>query len=189
MRGYGTRTLPPPSRALVFRSVVTIAEASTVADYDDLRALLREYGDWAFGLSEISAVAPTYAGFEDELANLPGVYSRPRGRLLIARVDAAPAGCVALKPHTGDEAELKRLYVRPHFRAMKIGRRLVTTLLDEARALDYRRVVLDSHRMMTSAHAIYRAAGFLEVDAPPGFSADLKPHVVFMQLELPTLSR
>ena len=169
--------------------MITITEASTADDQESLRKLLREYGEWAFGLSEIATVAPTYAGWEDELANLPGPYSRPGGRLLLARVDGAPAGCVALKPHADDEAELKRLYVRPAFRAMKIGRRLVTTLLDEARALGYRRVVLDSHRSMTSAHAIYRAAGFRDVDPPPGFPPEVSPHVVFMALELPALSR
>jgi len=164
--------------------VITIAEASTEEDYRDLRGLLREYSAWAFSLSEIATVAPTYAGFEDELATLPGAYSRPRGRLLIARVEGAPAGCVALKPHAAEEAELKRLYVKPEFRAMKIGRRLVTTLLDEARAIGYARVVLDSHRLMTSAHAIYRAAGFRDVDPPPDFPPQVRPHVVFMELNL-----
>ena len=125
---------------------------------------------------------PTFDGFEEELATLPGIYAPPTGRLLLAAVDGRPAGCVALKGHDGGTGELKRLYVRPTFRGQAIGQRLVRALIAEARAAGYRRLVLDSHISMTRAHEIYLAAGFRKVATPADFPETLKPIVVFMEL-------
>lgn len=134
--------------------MISIGEATTEDDFDALRTLLQEYAAWASELTAGTSITPTDAAFKEELATLPGPYARPDGRLLIARVDREAAGCLALKRHGAAEAELKRLYVVPARRGMKIGRRLVTTILDEARAAGYRRVVLDSHVNLTSAHVI-----------------------------------
>ncbi|MDR1409393.1 MAG: GNAT family N-acetyltransferase [Oscillospiraceae bacterium] len=54
--------------------------------------------------------------FEAELAQLPGDYAPPRGRLYIARWNNIPAGCIALRPLRAECCEMKRLYVRPDFR-------------------------------------------------------------------------
>lgn len=164
---------------------VAIAQADTPAAIRDVRSLFREYTDWAFTLTAtLDDVPPTFEGFEDELASLPGIYAPPAGRLLLATVDGRPAGCIALKPHDADTSELKRLYVSPAFRGRAIGERLVSALISGARAAGYRRIVLDSHMSMTSAHEIYRRAGFRTVDAPDDFPAVLKPIVVFMEMEL-----
>ena len=164
---------------------IAIAQAETPAAIRDVQALFREYTDWAFTLTATLAEAPpTFEGFEEELASLPGVYAPPAGRLLLATVDGRAAGCIALKPHDGGIAELKRLYVSPTFRGRAIGERLVEALIAGARTAGYRRIVLDSHVSMTRAHDIYRQAGFRTVDAPDGFPEVLKPIVVFMEMDL-----
>ena len=165
--------------------VVAISRAETRAAIRDIVALFREYTDWAFTLtSTLAETPPTFEGFEEELASLPGIYAPPAGRLLLATVDGRPAGCIALKPHDRDTAELKRLYVSPTFRGRAIGERLVAALIAGARDAGYRRIVLDSHVSMTRAHDIYRQAGFRTVDAPADFPEVLKPIVVFMELDL-----
>lgn len=163
--------------------MVLIRQAETPRELDDVRELMREYMAWVVA-SERSLDAPTFAGFDEELASLPGEFGPPAGRLLLATVDDHPAGCVALRRHGDAEAELKRMYVRPGHRGQRIGTRLVEQLIAEARTIGYRRIVLDSHRSMTSAHAIYRAAGFRDVPVPDSFPDHLKPEVVFMQLDL-----
>jgi len=149
-----------------------------------VRELLREYLTWTLTLDENALRAPTFAGVYAELASLPGIFSPPDGRLLLARSDDVAAGCVALRPHHTTTGELKRLYVRPAFRGARIGQQLVERLVGEAREIGYRRLVLDSHVSMRSAHAIYESVGFRVVPTPDTFPEVLKPVVVFMECEL-----
>ncbi|MDM0077556.1 GNAT family N-acetyltransferase [Variovorax sp. J2P1-59] len=130
-----------------------------------------------------------FQNFDDELAHLPGDYAEPRGALLLALVnvsdtavpvDAQPlqraqgglayvAGCCALRPlDTADypnAAEMKRLYVRPAFRGVGLGRQLAEAILDAARGAGYACVLLDTLDDMESARALYEDLGF--VDVPP----------------------
>lgn len=163
---------------------LTIAQVQSADDIGAVQALFREYMDWTNTLGFDSGDAPTFEGFEDEVATLPGVYAPPRGRLLLARHDGTPAGCVALRPHAGGTCELKRLYVRTAMRGLRVGWLLVEGLLEEARRSGYTRMVLDSHRSMTKAHEIYRAQGFRTVGPPDDFPGSLKPIVVFMECDL-----
>ena len=71
-----------------------IRTAAGAEDMATLRALFLEYQDWL-------RVDLCFQGFEIELATLPGHYAPPAGRLWLATVDGALAGCVALRPHEG----------------------------------------------------------------------------------------
>lgn len=163
---------------------VTITQAVTEGQFAAIRELIREYTAWAFTLEAGSEDAPTFQGLEAELATLPGIYGPPMGRLLLATHEGQPAGCVCFKGHDAATCELKRLYVRPTMRGQNLGQRLVSMLIEEARRSGYRRMVLDSHSSMKKAHEVYRAAGFRDVSAPDGFPEELKPVVVFMELDL-----
>lgn len=146
--------------------------------------LMREYLLWFFALVPGSESAPTFQGWESEIASLPSIYVPPMGRLLLATYDEQPAGCVALRHVTNQIGELKRMYVSPHFRGKKIGWHLGNTLLNEARSIGYEKIVLDSHFSMTHAHKIYEELGFIKVTAPPDFPQELIPVVVFMERDL-----
>lgn len=97
---------------------------------------------------------------EAELANLPGVYGPPGGCLLLARVNALPAGCVGVRPSAGDVCELKRLYVRPEQRGLALGLRLSEAAIAAARRLGYRAMRLDTLPSQQAAHALYSRLGF-----------------------------
>ena len=164
--------------------MLTISQVNSEAEIVVVRELMREYATWAFTLVPGSDQTPAWEGFDKELATLPGVYAPPAGRLLLARQDGQPAGCVCLKGHDATTSELKRLYVRPIFRGQKIGQQLVKLLIEEARQARYQRIVLDSHSSMKKAHAIYQEVGFRLASAPDDFPEDLKPIVVFMACDL-----
>ena len=164
--------------------LLTIAQVETPAEIRTVQELLREYTTWVMTLAEGSEDAPTFQGLERELATLPGVYAPPDGRLLLATHDGHTVGCVALRRHDAETGEIKRLYVRPGFRGLRIGQRLVATVMDAAREVGYRRLVLDSHASMTKAHEIYEAVGFRRTSAPPDFPKGLEEVVIFMEMTL-----
>jgi putative acetyltransferase len=135
-----------------------IRGAVDVKDIEEIRRLFLEYQ------SEIG-VDLCFQGFADELANLPGEYSSPSGRLLLAMDKNAAMGCVALRELRGRDCEMKRLYVRPAARGRGIGRLLTRAVLIEAREIGYDRVFLDTLPSMSAARALYDSLGFGEV--PP----------------------
>ncbi len=127
-----------------------------------LRELFQEYAD---SLS----IDLCFQQFDTELATLPGDYAEPRGAVLLALVDGAPAGCCALRPLDAADypnaSEMKRLYVRKAFRGFGLGRQLAEATLDAARQRGYASVLLDTLDDMESARALYTDLGFAEV--PP----------------------
>jgi ribosomal protein S18 acetylase RimI-like enzyme len=137
---------------------VRIDECRTSDDVALCRELFGEY-QAALGISL------DFQGFDAELATLPGAYAPPRGALLIARCDGEPAGCIALRPLARDEAEVKRLYVRPAFRGTGLGERLVQALCARARASGYRALRLDTLATMAPAMRLYERLGFEETGA------------------------
>jgi GNAT superfamily N-acetyltransferase len=133
----------------------SLAEALDAESIGACRTLFLEY-EQSLGISL------DFQGFRDELATLPGAYARPRGRLLLARIAGEPAGCVALRPIGDREAEMKRLYVRPAYRGMGLGRMLAECVIDEALAIGHSAVRLDTLPRMKEAQAMYAALGFVD---------------------------
>jgi putative acetyltransferase len=110
-----------------------------------------------------------FQDFELELASLPGVYAEPRGALRLATVEGQVAGCCALRPldtvDYADACEMKRLFVRPLFRGLGLGRMLAESVMEAALVVGYRHVLLDTLDTMEAARALYDDLGFIEV--PP----------------------
>ena len=89
----------------------------------------------------------------------------PAGMFLVATLNAEPVACGALKFHRDGSAELKRLWVAPATRGLGIGRRLLGELETRASANGSKKIRLDTNRSLTEAIAMYRSAGYREVDA------------------------
>ena len=62
-------------------------------------------------------------------------------------------------------AEIKRMYVRPPARSRGVARALLRALEDQARAMGYTAVRLDTGPKQLHGLALYRSAGY--VDVPP----------------------
>jgi GNAT superfamily N-acetyltransferase len=125
-------------------------------------------------LSAVRALFEEYAasldvdlGFQDfdrELAELPGEYAPPAGRLLLA-LAPEPVGCVGLRPFSPGVCEMKRLFVRESHRGTGLGRRLAEAVVAAGREAGYERMRLDTLPTMTVARGLYRVLGFEEIEA------------------------
>jgi GNAT superfamily N-acetyltransferase len=137
---------------------VEIRQASSAEEIEAARILFQEYAA-ALGINL------DYQGFADELANLPGCYAPPRGRLLIAWMADEAAGCVALRPMADDVCEMKRLFVRPGHRGGGVGKLLAEAIVAEARQIGYATMRLDTIPNLEAATQLYETLGFARRDA------------------------
>lgn len=136
--------------------MITVRAAQTPTDIETAARLFREY---ASGLDFDLA----FQDFESELSQLPGDYAPPEGCLLLAFVQGEPAGCVALRQFAPAICEMKRLYVRPNYRGLNLGRKLAEALIQEARVRGYRKMVLDTVPAMQAAIGLYESLGFVPI--------------------------
>ena len=156
-------------------TILTFTQAASPAQIAQARDLFLEYAQ-SLGFSLC------FQNFDQELAELPGDYAPPEGRLLLAKYGAQLAGCVALHKLDSGVCERKRLYLRPRFRGKGVGRALAERTIVEARQIGYQRMRLDTvEPAMKDAVAMYRKLGFKEI-AP--YCANPMAGAIYMELEL-----
>ena len=162
-------------------------------------------------LREIKELIQEYTGFlnrdlsfqnlSDELEHLERKYLPPYGRLFAALEDGKIAGCVAYhtlpdavhtpggpelqdtpgQKHTNSRCEMKRLYVRPEYRKLKSGQKLVETIIQTAREDGFSEMVLDTLKPLESAIGLYKKYGFEETGA---YYDNPMDDAVYMRLKL-----
>jgi drug/metabolite transporter (DMT)-like permease/GNAT superfamily N-acetyltransferase len=98
-------------------------------------------------------------------------YVPPEGSFLVVYDDDEPIACAGIRQLPDGSGEVKRMYVAPEARGRGVGRRLLERLEDEARALGYTRLRLDTGAQLNEAQELYRSAGYIEIDDYNGNSA------------------
>ncbi|WP_375308265.1 bifunctional helix-turn-helix transcriptional regulator/GNAT family N-acetyltransferase [Bradyrhizobium sp. A11] len=101
---------------------------------------------------------------------------RPRGTFIVAMSDTLPIGCVGLKGTDHGYAEIKRLWVAPAARGLRLGRRLMDAIEDAARELGIALLRLDTNSALPEAGQLYRSTGWREI---PRFNDDPYPDLFF----------
>jgi GNAT superfamily N-acetyltransferase len=153
---------------------VEIRPARFPQDSDAVRAIFREY-------AASLGIDLCFQDFETELAELPGKYAAPRGRVLLASADGRIVGCVALRPLAETTCEMKRLYVRPAGRGQNLGRQLAVRICRFAKLAGYASIRLDTLPSMKSARQIYPALGFKPI---PAYIYNPIPGAIYLELNL-----
>jgi ribosomal protein S18 acetylase RimI-like enzyme len=151
-----------------------VVEVETPADLEAVRLLLMSHAAALRGHLGAGALL-------SDAMKLPGPYVPVLGRLYLARLNGAAAGCVGLCPLGETVGEVKRLYVVPAARRRGVARALMERLLADARAIGYDRIRLGTLEEMTAARALYRALGFMEI---PRYREEELVDTVFFECHL-----
>ncbi|MBM3369695.1 MAG: hypothetical protein RIQ49_1946 [Pseudomonadota bacterium] len=127
-----------------------------------------------------------FQGFEDELLHLPGEYASAQGgALVLAIVGGEPAGCGAMRAFPdadySNACEMKRVFVRPKYRSIGLGRQIAVQLIDEACSMGYSCMLLDTLDEMEAARGLYESLGFEEI--PPYYFNPI-PGAHYLKVEL-----
>lgn len=153
----------------------TIIDARTDKEIEAAQQLFREY-------EAVLDLDLCFQGFEEELRSLPGKYSPPEGRLLLAYLVGEPVGCIAMRKLDEGICEMKRLYLRKAARGHGLGNRLIETLISEAKKEGYRKMRLDTFPpKMAKAVALYESHGFRPI-AP--YYNNPNTETLFLELDL-----
>ena len=96
-------------------------------------------------------------------------------------VDGRLAGCIGFRPWKHGDCEMKRLWVRPDYRGLGLGRRLATTCIGAAPAGGFKAICLDTLAFMAEARVLYASLGFKEI---PAYYDNPLDDVRYMRLEL-----
>jgi ribosomal protein S18 acetylase RimI-like enzyme len=117
-------------------------------------------------------------GFDVSLSRDPDAKDmrRPRGTFIVAMSDTLPIGCVGLKGTDHGYAEIKRLWVAPAARGLRLGRRLMDAAENAARDLGVTLLRLDTNSALAEAGQLYRTTGWREI---PRFNDDPYPDLFF----------
>ena len=113
-----------------------------------------------------------------------GQLAVPEVVFFVMRDTGVPVGMGAFKRIDADHAEIKSMHVLAEVRGRGLSKRMLTHLVDEARAAGFRRLSLETGVQPTfvAARALYAKAGFEE--CPPFEGYCLDPNSVFMTLTL-----
>lgn len=160
-------------------SSFTVSRVTTVEDLSATTLLFKAY-------AQSLGIDLTFQDFTTEISSMPGKYAPPTGCLLIARSPTgSPVGCVGLRPLPRlsiTTCEMKRLYVDPEARGLKLGTALAEAVISEARMLGYKAIVLDTLASMHAARKLYESLGFEEIEAY--YETPVKDETVFLRLWL-----
>lgn len=96
----------------------------------------------------------------------PQQFDVPHGAFFVAHRDAEVIGCAGLRRHSDVEVEVKRMFVRRAFRRRGLSRQMLSLLEDEARALGFGRIILETGLEQPEAIGLYESSGYESI---PGF--------------------
>ena len=129
-------------------------------DYEAAKKLILEY-------SEIKGAEACFKSLDKELSDLKGFYRD--GALLLGYDNGNPIATIAIKKINDDQAEAKRLYIKPECRGNGYARLLLNAMLGKCRELKFKEVRFTTKpEVMSIGYALYQRMGFEELGSEKG---------------------
>lgn len=122
-------------------------------------------------MPEFGADGPGFAIHDPEVDAMSAAYDRPGAAYFVVELDGRVQGGGGVAPLEGGPegvCELRKMYFLPALRGLGAGAALMQRCLDEARALGFGQVYLETLRGMDAAQKLYERTGFRRLDGPLG---------------------
>ncbi|MDD3223626.1 MAG: GNAT family N-acetyltransferase [Clostridium sp.] len=150
-------------------------------DNEEIKKLFLEYTEMLVKNDPNFAKYLKVQNYDSELEHLEYKYGLPDGRLYIVKVENETAGCIGLRKIDSENCEMKRLYVRPEFRGHNIANKLVKMIIDDAKKIGYKSMLLDTLPFLEGAIHLYKKFGFYKIESYNNSPMDTS---IYMKLDL-----
>ncbi|KIP99294.1 GCN5 family acetyltransferase [Agrobacterium tumefaciens] len=107
---------------------------------------------------------------------------KPTVSFFVARNEGQIVGCCAVVEAGDGTGEIKRMFVDPQARGLKIGLLMMDAIIARGQALRLNAIRLETGISQPEAIGLYRKAGFIEIEAFAPYKPD--PLSMFMELKL-----
>jgi GNAT superfamily N-acetyltransferase len=88
----------------------------------------------------------------------------PVGQFFMVYVEGEPAAMGGWRRH-GEDAEIRRMYVRPRFQRRGLARAVLDRIEQTAAEAGFTRMILETGSVQPEAVALYRSAGYVDIPA------------------------
>jgi len=112
----------------------------------------------------------------------PREAAAPPGVFVVARVHGKAVGCGAVRPSDGPVGEIKRIFVRPEYRRMRIAARIMTLLERKGLENGFTTLRLETGTKQPEAIALFESLGYRNI--PPFGEYVLDPYSVCYEKDL-----
>ena len=170
------------------RTVPEIRAAKTKADWAEVQRLCWDYRDFLLSIPEPDRSAVTNAYpvdiYRALMDDLPRLHAPPTGGALLVWQGDTAVGCGMFYEFAPEVAEIKRVYFDDAARGTGLGRRVMTQLIQDCYTSGYRKIYLDTGRLLTSAIALYQRLGFTPRGPYQSVPPEIEPLLRFFEKDL-----
>jgi len=146
----------------------------TPTEPSQLNDAIQLFNEYANSLN----ISLAFQNFSEELNIIESMYGSPSGCLLLVYDKEQAIACAAYRKIGEGICELKRMYIKPSYRGLKIGQTLLEMLCSSAFDNGYSTMRLDTLDTMLPAIGLYKKNGFYEI---PAYYHNPNEGVVYME--------
>ena len=121
-------------------------------------------------MTSFACAGPGYSIEDPEVDDMYSASQKPRSTYLVVG-EKTIHGIGGIAPLAGGSptvCELKKMYFVPEIRGQGIGKKMLLSLIEEAKRLQFKTIYLETVTRMTAANGLYRSVGFQSLTSSLG---------------------
>ncbi|NNE25431.1 MAG: GNAT family N-acetyltransferase [Saprospiraceae bacterium] len=122
-------------------------------------------------MADFQCIGEAYSSSDPEVKSMYAAYNQPGARFYVIEHDNIIYGCgglAALEQGDPDVCELRKMYFYEELRGHGFGRQLLQICIDDAKALGYKKMYLETVERMDQARKLYLGFGFKPIEHTMG---------------------